>query len=200
MSFFNCPHCQGRIDISAKGKAAASPKPTACRCLGKSKSIRGSALARYRRAGALLGEEAPEAKSIYAMARAVASRLAAKPAAARVPSCRSIELSPTNRSPFSAHLECVTAMDSGYHKCGCANCQTPYYDAEAPILRLAATLLAPHAVQYFSLACRRRNCSSSRSNGTRGCLPMARKIPASEDTGYSNHHWLHGMSRNPLAV
>jgi ATP-binding protein involved in chromosome partitioning len=84
MSFFNCPHCQGRIDIFGQGEGRRIAEAYGVPLLGEIEID-----PRIRIGGdtgepvALLGEEAPEAKSIYAMARAVAARLAAKPAAAR---------------------------------------------------------------------------------------------------------------------
>src|ERR1700724_2879602 len=84
MSFFNCPHCQGRIDIFGQGEGRRIADAYGVPLLGEIEID-----PRIRIGGgtgqpvALLGDEAPEAKSIYAMARAVASRLAKKPAAAR---------------------------------------------------------------------------------------------------------------------
>jgi ATP-binding protein involved in chromosome partitioning len=84
MSFFNCPHCQGRIDIFGQGEGRRIAEAYGVPLLGEIEID-----PRIRIGGdtgepvALLGEEAPVAKSIYTMARAVASRLAEKPAAAR---------------------------------------------------------------------------------------------------------------------
>jgi ATP-binding protein involved in chromosome partitioning len=70
MSFFSCPHCQGRIDVvPLLGEIEIDPQIRIGGDTGKPV--------------ALLGPDAPGAKSIYAMARAVAARLEAKPAAAR---------------------------------------------------------------------------------------------------------------------
>jgi ATP-binding protein involved in chromosome partitioning len=84
MSFFNCPHCQGQIDVFGHGEGRRIADTYGVPLLGEIEID-----PRIRIGGdtgepvALLGENAPEAKSIYAMARAVASRLEAKPAAAR---------------------------------------------------------------------------------------------------------------------
>src|ERR1700676_1764140 len=84
MSFFSCPHCQGRIDVFGHGEGKRIAEMYNVPLLGEIEidpQIRiggdtGSPVA-------LLGPDAPGAKSIYAMARAVAARLEAKPAAAR---------------------------------------------------------------------------------------------------------------------
>jgi len=84
MSFFNCPHCQGKIDVFGQGEGRRIAEAYGVPLLGEIEID-----PRIRIGGdtgkpvALLGENSPEAKSIYAMARAVASRLAEKPAAAR---------------------------------------------------------------------------------------------------------------------
>ena len=84
MSFFNCPHCQGRIDVFGHGEGRRIADAYGVPLLGEIEID-----PRIRIGGdtgepvALLGEDAPEAKSMYAMARAVASRLAAMPAADR---------------------------------------------------------------------------------------------------------------------
>src|ERR1700676_5150910 len=84
MSFFNCPHCQGKIDVFGHGEGRRIADTYGVPLLGEIEidpriRIGGDT----GKAVALLGENSPEAKSIYAMARAVASRLAEKPAAAR---------------------------------------------------------------------------------------------------------------------
>jgi ATP-binding protein involved in chromosome partitioning len=84
MSFFSCPHCQGRIDVFGHGEGRRIADAYGVPLLGEIEidpQIRiggdtGKPVAR-------LGPDAPGAKSIYAMARAVAARLEAKPAAAR---------------------------------------------------------------------------------------------------------------------
>src|SRR5258706_8723868 len=84
MSFFNCPHCQGKIDVFGQGEGRRIAEAYGVPLLGEIEID-----PRIRIGGdtgkpvALLREDSPEAKSIYAMARAVASRLAEKPAAAR---------------------------------------------------------------------------------------------------------------------
>ena len=84
MSFFNCPHCQGRIDVFGFGEGRRIAEAYGVPLLGEIEID-----PRIRIGGdtgkpvALLGENAPEARSIYAMARAVAARLEEKPAAAR---------------------------------------------------------------------------------------------------------------------
>jgi ATP-binding protein involved in chromosome partitioning len=84
MSFFNCPHCQGRIDVFGFGEGRRIAEAYGVPLLGEIEID-----PRIRIGGdtgkpvALLGENAPEARSIYAMARAVAARIEEKPAAAR---------------------------------------------------------------------------------------------------------------------
>ena len=84
MSFFSCPHCQGKIDVFGHGEGRRIADSYGVPLLGEIEID-----PRIRIGGdtgkpvALLGENAPEAKSIFVMARAVASRLAAKPEAAR---------------------------------------------------------------------------------------------------------------------
>src|ERR1700687_4965920 len=84
MSFFSCPHCEGRIDIFGHGEGRRIADTYGVPLLGEIEID-----PQIRVGGdtgepvALLGPDAPGAKSIYAMARAVAARLEAKPAAAR---------------------------------------------------------------------------------------------------------------------
>ena len=84
MSFFSCPHCQGQIDVFGHGEGKRIADTYGVPLLGEIEID-----PRIRIGGdsgkpvALLGPDAPGAKSIYAMARAVAARLDAKPAAAR---------------------------------------------------------------------------------------------------------------------
>src|SRR5580693_4992378 len=76
MSFFSCPHCQGRIDVFGHGEGRRIAEAYGVPLLGEIEID-----PKIRIGGdtgkpvALLGENAPEAKSIYAMARAVAARL-----------------------------------------------------------------------------------------------------------------------------
>ena len=86
MSFFSCPHCQGKIDVFGHGEGKRIADTYGVPLLGEIEidpQIRiggdiGSPVA-------LLGPDAPGAKSIYAMARAVAGRLEKKAAAAGGP-------------------------------------------------------------------------------------------------------------------
>ncbi|MBZ5645559.1 MAG: Mrp/NBP35 family ATP-binding protein, partial [Acidobacteriia bacterium] len=84
MSYCTCPHCQGRIDVFGHGEGRRIADAYGVPLLGEIEID-----PRIRIGGdtgkpvALLGENAPEAKSIYAMARAVAARLEEKPAASR---------------------------------------------------------------------------------------------------------------------
>jgi len=84
MSFFNCPHCDEKIDVFGHGEGRRIADTYGVPLLGEIEID-----PRIRIGGdtgkpvALLGEDAAGAKSIYAMARAVAARLDAKPAAAR---------------------------------------------------------------------------------------------------------------------
>jgi ATP-binding protein involved in chromosome partitioning len=86
MSYFNCPHCHGRIDVFGHGEGRRIAEAYGVPLLGEIEidpqiRIGGDS----GKPVALLGEDAPGAKSIYAMARAVAARLAETPAAARGP-------------------------------------------------------------------------------------------------------------------
>jgi len=82
MSYFNCPHCQGRIDVFGHGEGRRIAEAYGVPLLGEIEidpqiRIGGDT----GKPVAQLGEDAPGAKSIYAMARAVAARLAEKPVA-----------------------------------------------------------------------------------------------------------------------
>jgi ATP-binding protein involved in chromosome partitioning len=82
MSYFNCPHCQGHIDVFGHGEGRRIAEAYGVPLLGEIEidpqiRIGGDT----GKPVAQLGEDAPGAKSIYAMARAVAARLAEKPAA-----------------------------------------------------------------------------------------------------------------------
>ena len=82
MSYFACPHCTGRIDVFGHGEGERLAKTFGIPFLGEIEidpqiRIGGDT----GKPVAQLGEDAPGAKSIYAMARAVAARLAEKPAA-----------------------------------------------------------------------------------------------------------------------
>jgi len=84
MSYFNCPHCRGRIDVFGHGEGKRIAEAYGVPLLGEIEID-----PQIRIGGdtgnpvALLGPDAPGAKSLYAMARAVAARLEAKPAGAR---------------------------------------------------------------------------------------------------------------------
>jgi ATP-binding protein involved in chromosome partitioning len=82
MSYFNCPHCQGRIDVFGHGEGRRIAEAYGVPLLGEIEidpqiRIGGDT----GKPVALLGEDAAGAKSIYAMARAVAARLAERPPA-----------------------------------------------------------------------------------------------------------------------
>jgi ATP-binding protein involved in chromosome partitioning len=86
MSFFSCPHCQGKIDVFGHGEGKRIADTYGVPLLGEIEidpqiRIGGDIGAPV----ALLGPDAPGAKSIYAMARAVAGRLEKKAAAAGGP-------------------------------------------------------------------------------------------------------------------
>ncbi|MGB0036921.1 MAG: Mrp/NBP35 family ATP-binding protein [Candidatus Acidiferrales bacterium] len=77
MSYFNCPHCQGRIDVFGHGEGAMMAKMFQVPFLGEIEidpqiRIGGDT----GKPVASLGEDAPGGKSIYAMARNVVARLA----------------------------------------------------------------------------------------------------------------------------
>ncbi len=86
MSYFSCPHCQGRIDVFGHGEGRRIADAYGVPLLGEIEidpqiRIGGDT----GKPVALLGPDAPGAKSIYAMARAVAARLETRAAAAGGP-------------------------------------------------------------------------------------------------------------------
>jgi ATP-binding protein involved in chromosome partitioning len=86
MSFFSCPHCQGKIDVFGHGEGKRIADTYGVPLLGEIEidpqiRIGGDTGAPV----ALLGPDAPSAKSIYAMARNVVARLETKAAAAGGP-------------------------------------------------------------------------------------------------------------------
>jgi len=77
MSYFSCPHCEQRIDVFGHGEGASMAKTFGVPMLGEIEidpqiRIGGDT----GKPVASLGEDAPWAKSIFAMARAVQARLA----------------------------------------------------------------------------------------------------------------------------
>jgi ATP-binding protein involved in chromosome partitioning len=86
MSYFSCPHCQGHIDVFGHGEGKRIADAYGVPLLGEIEID-----PQIRIGGdtgmpvALLGPDAPGAKSIYAMARNVAARLETKAAAAGGP-------------------------------------------------------------------------------------------------------------------
>lgn len=85
MSYFNCPHCKGRIDVFGHGEGKRMAELFGVPLLGEIEidpqiRIGGDT----GKPVAALGEDAPGAKSIYAMARAVVARLSAVHAAGPV--------------------------------------------------------------------------------------------------------------------
>jgi ATP-binding protein involved in chromosome partitioning len=86
MSYFSCPHCQSRLDIFGHGEGRRIAEAYGVPLLGEIEiepQIRiggdsGKPVASF-------GEDAPGAKSIYAIARAVAARLGDMAAVARGP-------------------------------------------------------------------------------------------------------------------
>src|SRR5260221_2620289 len=84
MSYFSCPHCQGRIDVFGHGEGRRIADSYGVPLLGEIEidpqiRIGGDT----GKPAASLGADSPGAKSIYPMARAVAARLAETPAASR---------------------------------------------------------------------------------------------------------------------
>jgi ATP-binding protein involved in chromosome partitioning len=76
MSYFNCPHCNGRIDVFGHGEGQHMAKSFGVPFLGEIEidpqiRIGGDT----GKPVASLGEDAPGSKSIYAMARNVVARL-----------------------------------------------------------------------------------------------------------------------------
>ena len=83
MSYFNCPHCNGRIDVFGHGEGQVMARSFGVPFIGEIEidpqiRIGGDT----GKPVASLGEDAPGGKSIYAMARNVMARLAAVNAAA----------------------------------------------------------------------------------------------------------------------
>src|SRR5215472_8156519 len=79
MSYFACPHCQGRIDVFGHGEGARMAQTFGVPFLGEIEidpqiRVGGDS----GKPVASLGEDAPAAKSIYAMARNVMSQVEAK--------------------------------------------------------------------------------------------------------------------------
>jgi ATP-binding protein involved in chromosome partitioning len=86
MSYFSCPHCQGKIDVFGHGEGKRMAEAFGVPFLGEIEidpqiRIGGDS----GKPVAALGEDAPGAKSIYTMARAVAARLEAVAASATGP-------------------------------------------------------------------------------------------------------------------
>ncbi|MGH9734239.1 MAG: Mrp/NBP35 family ATP-binding protein [Candidatus Acidiferrales bacterium] len=86
MSYFACPHCSGRIDVFGHGEGATMARMFGVPFLGEIEidpqiRIGGDT----GKPAASLGEDAPGAKSIYAIARAVADRVQAVNASANSP-------------------------------------------------------------------------------------------------------------------
>jgi ATP-binding protein involved in chromosome partitioning len=86
MSYFVCPHCQGRVDVFGHGEGRKLAEAYGVPLLGEIEMD-----PQIRVGGdsgkpvAALGEDAPGARSIYAMARAVAARVAEVSAAGAGP-------------------------------------------------------------------------------------------------------------------
>jgi ATP-binding protein involved in chromosome partitioning len=86
MSYFSCPHCHGKIDVFGHGEGEHMAKVFEVPFLGEIEidpqiRIGGDT----GKPAASLGEDAPGAKSIYAVARNVAARAAAAADAASAP-------------------------------------------------------------------------------------------------------------------
>jgi ATP-binding protein involved in chromosome partitioning len=86
MSYFACPHCNGRIDVFGHGEGATMARMFGVPFLGEIEidpqiRIGGDT----GKPAASLGEDAPGAKSIYAIARAVADRVQTVNASAGAP-------------------------------------------------------------------------------------------------------------------
>jgi ATP-binding protein involved in chromosome partitioning len=86
MSYFSCPHCQGRIDVFGHGEGEWMAKSFSLPFLGEIEidpqiRIGGDT----GKPVAALGEDAPGAKSMYAVARNVAARVAEVSASSTAP-------------------------------------------------------------------------------------------------------------------
>jgi ATP-binding protein involved in chromosome partitioning len=86
MSYFSCPHCQGQIDVFGHGEGERMAKAFGVPFLGEIEidpqiRIGGDT----GKPVASLGEDAPGAKSMYAMARNLAARVATVNASATAP-------------------------------------------------------------------------------------------------------------------
>ena len=76
MSYFNCPHCNGRIDVFGHGEGQHMAKSFGVPFLGEIEVDPQSRIGGDTgKPVASLGEDAPGSKSIYAMARNVVARL-----------------------------------------------------------------------------------------------------------------------------
>ena len=87
MSYFSCPHCNGRIDVFGHGEGQSMARMFGVPFLGEIEidpqiRIGGDT----GKPVASLGEDAPGAKSIYAMARNVSARVEAVNASSSAPS------------------------------------------------------------------------------------------------------------------
>ncbi len=84
MSFFSCPHCQGAHRCFWSWRRATYRRHLRRAAARRNRDRSANPhRRRYRQTSGLAGRDAPGAKSIYAMARAVAARVEVKPAAAR---------------------------------------------------------------------------------------------------------------------
>jgi len=86
MSYFNCPHCNGRIDVFGHGEGERMAKTFGVPFLGEVEidpqiRIGGDT----GKPVVSLGEDAPGAASLFAVARNVAARVAAVNASAGAP-------------------------------------------------------------------------------------------------------------------
>lgn len=86
MSYFSCPHCDQRIDVFGHGEGASMAKTFGVPLLGEIEidpqiRIGGDT----GKPVAALGEDAPGTKSVFAVARAVAARMAESSRAAAAP-------------------------------------------------------------------------------------------------------------------
>jgi ATP-binding protein involved in chromosome partitioning len=78
MSYLACPHCQKRIDVFGHGEGRRIAEAYDVPLLGEIEIDSGIRIGGDTgKPVAALGEDAPQARSLYAMARAVAGRVAA---------------------------------------------------------------------------------------------------------------------------
>ncbi len=103
MSYFACPHCQNRVDVFGYGEGRRIAETYGVPLLGEIEIDPGIRVGGdMGKPVAVLGEDAPQARSLYAMARAVSARVAE--ASRRHRALASKLCAPLNGAPLSGPL------------------------------------------------------------------------------------------------